>query len=102
MLLATTTPLQRGAGTLFDVILVVGVALIVFLFVGGMLWLGFSSLRSAIKLTSGKVQIAAFGIPAVVAILGAVGSGANLGIAVLISVVVGGIFWLSSMDWSGY
>jgi hypothetical protein len=38
----------------------------------------------------------------VVAILGAVGASANLGIAVLISVVVGGIFWLPYMDWSGY
>ena len=102
MLLASTTPLQRGAWTLFNVIVVAGIALAVLVVVGFFLWIGFSNLRSAIKLTSRKVQIASFGIPAVIAFLGTVGAGVNLGIAALISVAAGGIFWLCYMDWSGY
>jgi hypothetical protein len=34
--------------------------------------------------------------------LGTFGAGANLGIVILISVAVYGIFWLSNMDWSGH
>jgi len=102
MLLASTTPLQRGAWTLFNIIAVVGIALAVLVVVGFFLWLGFSNLRSAIRLTEARHQIFWFGIPAAVTALGTVGAGVNLGIAALISIAVGGIFWLSQMDWSGH
>jgi hypothetical protein len=101
-MLAATTPLQRGAWTLFNIIVVAGIALAVLFVVSAFLWLGFRNLRSAIKLTSPKVQVASFGIPAVVTLLGTVGAGVNLGIAGLISVAIGSIVWLSQMDWSGY
>jgi hypothetical protein len=102
MLLASSTPLQRGAWTLFNIIAVAGVGLAVLGVVGFFLWLGFSNLRSAIRLTDIRHQILWFGIPAFVTALGTVGAGVNLGVAVLISVAVGAIFWLSNMDWSGY
>ena len=102
MIFASTTPVQRGAWTLFNVIAIAGGALAVLIVVGFFLWLGFSNLRSAISLTGRKHQIFSFGIPAGVTALGTVGAGVNLGIAALISVAVGGIFWLSYMDWSGH
>jgi hypothetical protein len=49
--LGSVTPFQHGAWTLFNVIAVAGVALAVVVFVGFFLYLGFSNLRSAIRLT---------------------------------------------------
>lgn len=97
MLLIASTPLQRGAWSLFNIILIAGLALGVLVVVGFFLWLGVSSIRGGIDKTNKLQHLRWFGIPAFLTALFTVGSGVNLGIAAFASLGMGVIVWVIGM-----
>jgi hypothetical protein len=82
---------------LFDIILIAAFGLVALVILWIIVSAIFGPIVERIGDTSSRVQVGSFSAGAILAILGTVGSGANFGIVVIVSLAVGAVFWFISL-----